>query len=127
MDGCTCPCCNQNAQAHRVTFNYAMGKVFEAFYIKNKKTIGAWLQTTDFPRDGSIASVNITRGVQGKLVYWGLLEKKEDEKAYRITVWGKKFVELGISIPRALWTYNNERLCYDAEAGEITFREALEK
>ena len=128
LKGCKCPVCNKNVKAQKVKFDKQKASVLLAFLgMTNKlRPLDGWLETNDFPRNSSIASVNITRGVHGKLVHWGLLQKRPDSKKYRITDAGRAFAEGLTAIYKVVWLYNGQKLTFDPEFGKIRMTEALE-
>lgn len=68
------------------------------------------------------------RGDFPKLVYWGLLEKNEQEEGvYRMTEQGIQFVEGVWSVPSHLLFYNNK--CFGVPKGAKmgTIKDALRK
>jgi len=129
MDGVKCPCCNQFVKVYKRKFHGSMGRVLMLMCRAH------WTGKTD--DDGYthvenllVALGNNTKGVQGKMKYWGLVESKPpattDKKTsglWRPTHKGFLFAQNRVRVPKHVYVYNDSVLGFGNEL--VYIREVL--
>lgn len=130
-DGVDCPCCGQFYKVYKRKLNSTMALCLTLIYQYFRQNPQAlWLHVPAFlvnvKRDSTIAG-----GDPVKLCYWGLIDRKVDERAdgsdrvgyYRITDTGKQFVEGKITVASHAFVCNQMVLGFTNE--KVTIQEAL--
>lgn len=122
--GVECPCCGQFAKTYKRKLNSGMARTL----------IVCWPMFREYP-DRYLDVVNycakkhdFIAGDHGKLVAWGLLEKKPGARNdgssrnshYRLTSLGKAFVLNQQRVPKYFYFYNNRALDHSNETISIT-------
>lgn len=110
--GALCPCCGQVCKVYKRHINSPMAR-FLIWLVRSYEELPRWIHLKQFPmiqnRRGG--------GDYGKLVHWGLIEQKpnhdEPDKRtsgeWRPTPKGIEFVHRRISVPDAVFLYDNIR------------------
>jgi len=125
--GTVCLCCSKHVQVYHRKFNSRMASILMAIFREFEAHPGKYLEVGNYcaKKKGMIA------GEHGKLVLWGLLEKKPGDEnnrgakthgLYRMTQRGFDFVYNRISIPSHVYEYNNVAESFE---GEIRIAESL--
>lgn len=105
--GCKCPSCGQFVKLYIRKLGSAQSRALIRTYHLNKEQ--EWVHIREISKE-----INIT-GDYAKLVYWGLIEEKENQDTkkknsgfWKITQRGKDFVECKISLPSHVMIYNSK-------------------
>ncbi len=131
-EGANCPCCEQRVKLYRRKLNHQMARaliMIYRYFISHPQTV--WLDVNDFLLK---RGVNSGEANVALLRHWGLIERKPDAKEdgnpsvgmYSITHLGRQFVEGRMTVPEAVYLYNQKRYrrkLLDIE--QITIRQAL--
>jgi len=121
--GTVCPCCDRYAKIYKrkltSSMAYALILIYGYFKLANPTQ---WLHVEDHLKriPGIPSSI---RGDFAKLVHWGLLEASGENGYYRITDWGRVFVEGEHFAARYVFIYNGVIMKFSEE--ETTIQEAL--
>jgi predicted RNA-binding Zn-ribbon protein involved in translation (DUF1610 family) len=113
-DGIICPCCGQLAKVYRRSITRSMAKVMYAMYAAGKAdwhNLPLLMSTTPYLRGSASQG-----GDWAKLVYWGLVERVEQERGdgskrcgiARLTCEGIAFMERRTTVRRWAHVYDGE-------------------
>ena len=125
--GVICPCCDQFVKTYKRKFNSRMARTLILCWPAFRDNPGKFLDVPGF----CTTKHNFIPGEHGKLVSWGLFEKKDSLRddgssrngMYRITPMGKEFLHGHIQVPKYYYFFNNTALDYSDET--IGIEEAL--
>ena len=116
--GCHCPVCNRYTKVYHRQIVATMAKIMIIMYVKERAGHGS--QWFHMRKDILAPSKEPLTNDYGKLEYWGLLEKSDEQAGYwRLTMKGTKFVEGEKSVPRIAYVFNNKPLAFSADHVEI--------
>lgn len=119
-EGTTCPVCEQTAKVYPYSLASSWAQALIAMYCKGGT---GWVHVPD---------LNLPGGHFAKLRFWGLIERKDDERGdegnprvgwWRVTVRGEMFVKGRTTVPKKIHVYNNK--CVGMTGDPIDIRAAL--
>lgn len=125
--GCRCPACGQNVKLYPRLLSSSMA--YALILIDKHTRDGKFRHIENHFKELDIPSS--IRGDFAKLVYWGLIEKYQQQREdgsnrngyYRITEKGSDFVKGKISVVDRMFVYNQQIQGYGKD--EITIFDAL--
>jgi hypothetical protein len=116
--GAVCPCCEQGAKIYQRKLSSSMAAALILIRRAFRKQ-SDWLHVPEYLTEVAANGAIIRGGDWAKLVHWGLLEAKDDEKRkdgsrrvgfYKITQLGIDFVEGRVRVPRYVYIYAQKRV-----------------
>lgn len=133
-EGTRCPCCQQYAKEYKrkITSSMAWGLILIYRYFRKEGDLRKWLHIENYFK--SIPNLpSSVRGDISKLSFWGLIRRKEGERAdgskrvgyYKITERGVNFVEGKIRVSKFIYLYNNKVRGFGDE--QVDLRDCLSK
>jgi hypothetical protein len=111
-----CRVCGQHVQLYRRKINSGMARALVRLYLHNRQNPGMWMDYRDRSAQGESRNHPYLR-------FWGLIERGPEAGFWRITDYGRDFVEDRVTVPRAVWHFNNTAYGFTAE--QTTIRRAL--
>ena len=129
--GATCPCCNQFSKEYARPLNAAMA--YTLILIYKALPTPSWIHVENYLKTTASGGKKNLRGDFHKLVFWGLLQKREGEHEngsprngfYRISPKGEAFVKGSLSVPSKAFIYNGKVQRFSKDL--ITIQGALGK
>jgi hypothetical protein len=107
-NGTNCPCCTKHVQIYCRKFNSRMAATMIYVYRACTEYPGRWLEIGNF----CAKKYDFIPGDHGKLLWWGLIERKPNDDTakkssgkYRITEKGRAFVERRLKVPSHVVEY----------------------
>lgn len=138
-EGTTCPCCLQNCQIYDRPLTSAMCYVLILIHqrtqtLEHNGATNIYIHIENHLKALSDVPASI-RGDFPKLRFWGLIEAMEGEREdknpsngyYRITEFGKRFVDLKERVSPVVRLYNNKSLGFKKDMKPISIVDALKK
>jgi len=117
VEGTHCPCCKKFAKVYHRKFNSRMALTMIYTYPWFRSHPFEWLDVGNF----LVTKYNMIPGDHGKLIWWGMLEKKPEKKdgaktsgLYRMTNKGYSFVN-GLRVQSHVNEYMSEVQSFDGQ------------
>lgn len=123
-EGVECPCCKQFAKTYKRKLNSGMARTLVVCYPMFRDHPGRYLDVVNY----CATKHNFVAGDHGKLVAWGLLEKRPGPRKdgssrnshYRLTPLGAEFVLNRQRVPKYFYFYNGQALDHSNKTISIT-------
>jgi hypothetical protein len=131
-DGVTCPCCGQLCKVYRRSITRSMAKVMVAMYDANRAEPTGWRNIPELLRLTPYLRGPASQGGDwGKLVYWGLVERWEEDRGdgsrrcgqARLTDLGLRFLRRQITVRRYANVYDGE--CIGLTGPDVGIEDSL--
>lgn len=133
-EGECCPVCSRHTQMYvrKITSSMSAGLILIYRWFHDHGKSNEWLHIEQYFKSLPDLPSSL-RGDVPKLRFWGLIQPRGTEGKdgnpndgyYKITDYGRQFVECKVLIPSSINVYNNKMYGFAKEGSDINIRQAL--